>query len=47
MNKTFRKALVAVAALLAISTVPVASHDSAQAWGGFGEWPVSRIISNR
>lgn len=46
MNKTFRKALVAVAALLAISTVPVASHDSAQA-GGFGEWPVSRIISNR
>ncbi|MFT4294117.1 MAG: hypothetical protein QM582_01760 [Micropruina sp.] len=41
MNKTIRKALIATAVLLAISTVPVASHASNQA-GGFGDWPVSR-----
>ncbi|MFT4216721.1 MAG: hypothetical protein QM619_05990 [Micropruina sp.] len=45
MNKSIRKALVAVAALLAISTVPVASHASNQAWrGGYDDWPVSARI---
>lgn len=47
MNKNFRKAIVAVAALLAVATVPVVSHDSTQALGGYGDWPFSRIISNR
>lgn len=47
MNKTFRKALVAVAALIAISTVPVAAQASDQAWGGYGDWPVSARIAQR
>ncbi len=48
MNKTIRKALVAVAALIAVAAVPVAS-DAPQAWGrgGYGDWPVSTPISYR
>lgn len=46
MNKTIRKALVAIAALVAITTVPVASQASDQA-GGYGDWPFSARISHR
>lgn len=45
MNKKIRKAVVAVAALLAIGTMPVMSQTSDAAWrGGYGDWPVSAPI---
>ncbi len=46
MNKTIRKALVAVAALIAVTAVPVASQ-APQAAGGFGDWPVSARLGHR
>ncbi|MFT3968977.1 MAG: hypothetical protein QM695_01525 [Micropruina sp.] len=47
MNKTIRKAMVAAAALIAVTAVPVAS-DAPQAWrGGYGDWPVSSPIRSR
>ncbi len=46
MNKTIRKALVAVAALIAITSVPVASQGTTAA-GGFGDWPVSARLGHR
>ena len=44
MNKAFRKAAVAVAALLAVAVVPIGAASQDHAWGGFGEWPVGKII---
>jgi len=44
MRKTFRRAVVAVAALLAVAVVPIGAATQDHAWGGFGEWPVSKII---
>lgn len=42
MNKTFRKAFVAAAALLAILVIPVtAGQDHA---GGFSDWPTSKVL---
>jgi ABC-type sugar transport system substrate-binding protein len=48
MKKSIRKAFVAVAVLLALSAVPVASQASDQAgWrGGYGDWPVSSRIGD-
>ncbi len=47
MKKSIRKAFVAVAVLLALSAVPVASQASDQSWrGGYGDWPVSSRIGD-
>lgn len=43
MNKTFRKAFVAAAALIAIVVVPVTAATQDHA-GGYGDWPASRTI---
>lgn len=40
MTKTFRKALVAAAALFAVAVVPVSAATQDSSWGGYGEWPV-------
>jgi len=47
MQQKIRKAIVAVAALLTLAAVPVSAQASTQAWGGFGEWPVSSRLDQR
>lgn len=47
MNTKIRKAIVAVATLLAIGSVPVMSQSTDEAWrGGYGDWPVSAPLRN-
>jgi len=45
MIKTVRRALVAGAALFAVVVVPIATATQAHAGGGFGELPVSEMVS--
>ncbi|MFT3862221.1 hypothetical protein [Micropruina sp.] len=44
MNKTFRKVLVAAAALIAVVIVPVSTATSDHA-GGFGEYPYAKHLT--